>query len=145
MEKFKFKLENVLTYRKEIEEKKKQEFMTAQKDYYNQVDILNDYLKAKDEAINNNENYRTGFDYKLLIIYLQSLDKSIEKQKKVIEKYKAVLDKKKEELLASTKDCKIIEKLKERAHEEYKIEANRKEQKQNDDFATHCFILNERG
>ena len=145
MEKFKFKLENVLVYRKEIEEKKKHEFMTAQKSYLKQVDLLNNLLNEKEQAINNKENYRTGLDYHLLMIYLQSLDKNIENQKKIVHECESILNKKKEELLKSTKECKVIEKLKEKAYEEFKIEMNRQEQKQNDDFATHCFIQNERG
>lgn len=140
MENFNFNLQKVLDYRTSIEEKKKLEYVEAQKNMLRQESILNHLLGKRTTAEKYIACNMTGYECYSLTRYLENLDVKIDNQKKVLNESKKTLEIKIKELIQCMTDRKIMEKLKEKAYQEYQDEANKKEQNLNDDFALHAFI-----
>lgn len=143
MEKFKFKLQNVLDYRVEVEEKQKDEFIKAQKALMKEKKIIEELLQLKDTAVNDKNNYNSKLDYQLLLNYINVMDSKITEQMDRVIKAQEFFDRKKQELIKSTSDRKVIEKLKETAKREFEFEMNKVEQRMNDDFALFTYVRNE--
>lgn len=140
MEKFVFKLQKVLDYRSEIEEKKKDEFAKAQKKLLSEKDKLENLIERKKSAVEDKSNYKSKLDYQLLLNYIDFMDNKIENQMAEIKKAEDELAIKKDELIKSTSDRKVIEKLKEKAKDEFDLEVGQKEQKLNDGFALFSYV-----
>lgn len=145
MDNFKFKLQKVLDYKAKLEEEKKEEFVEAQKRLLCEKKLLEELIYIKKEAQNRKFNFKHSYDFQNHARYLDHLDDKIENQKEVITAAKAQYEIKKDELIKLTSDRKVIEKLKDKARQEFEFEQNRIEQKQNDDFALFGYIRSERG
>lgn len=139
MENFQFNLQKVLDYRVGMEEKKKVEYVDAQKNLLKQEGMLNKLLDKRFSAENYMSSNMTGYECQALTRYIELLDKKIQGQKAVVNECKKTLEIKTRELTKCMRDRKVMEKLKERAYEEFQKEANRKEQNLNDDFALQAF------
>jgi flagellar FliJ protein len=144
MENFKFNLQKVLDYRIDVEQKVKDEFITAQKNYFLQETLLNDLYQKRKDANNSAASLKTVNDYQSLTRYIDFIDKRILVQKDNLENAKIILHQKNKELLKSISDRKILEKLKQKALDEFSFEQSKKEQKLNDDFALFSYVRNER-
>lgn len=139
MENFQFNLQKVLDYRVGMEEKKKVEYVDAQKNLLKQEGMLNKLLDKRFSAENYMSSNMTGYECQALTRYIELLDKKIQGQKAVVNECKKTLEIKTRELTKCMRNRKVMEKLKERAYEEFQKEANRKEQNLNDDFALQAF------
>ena len=140
MKKFVFKLQKVLDYRFEIEEKKKDEFAKAQKKLLSEKNKLESLIERKKSAVEDKSNYKSKLDYQLLLNYIDFMDDKIENQMAEIKKAEDEFAIKKDELIKSTADRKVIEKLKEKAKDEFNLEVGQKEQKLNDGFALFSYV-----
>lgn len=140
MEKFVFKLQKVLDYKFEIEEKKKDEFVKAQKKLLFEKNKLENLIERKKSAVEDKSNYKSKLDYQLLLNYIDFMDNKIENQMAEIKKAEDEFAIKKDELIKSTADRKVIERLKEKAKDEFNLEIGQKEQKLNDDFALFSYV-----
>ena len=140
MKKFVFKLQKVLDYRSEIEEKKKDEFAKAQKKLLFEKNKLENLIERKKSAVEDKSNYKSKLDYQLLLNYIDFIDDKIENQMAEIKKAEDEFAIKKDELIKSTSDRKVIEKLKEKAKDEFDLEVGQKEQKLNDGFALFSYV-----
>lgn len=143
MESFKFNLQKVLDYRLDIEQKAKDEFVTAQKNYLLQETILNDLYQKRKDANDSIASFKTVYEYQSFTRYIDFIDKRIMVQKSNLENARIALDKKNKELLKSISDRKVLEKLKQKAKDEFEFEQSKKEQNMNDDFALFSYIRNE--
>ena len=144
MENFNFNLQKVLDYRVGIEEKKKQEYVEAQKHMLKQESILK-YLAEKRTMAENYMTFEmTGYECQALTRYLEHLDKKIASQKIALNESIKLLELKTRELTQCMSDRKVMEKLREKAYKEFQEESNKNEQKLNDDFALHAFIRADR-
>lgn len=144
MEKFNFNLQRVLDYKIKVEDIKKEEFVKSLKSYMYEekvLNVLNDKRKLMFEAVSS---FKTSQEFQNYSRYMEYLNKKIENQINVLNKSKEKLNNSKEELIKSTADRKILDKLKEKAKEEFDREENKKEQKLNDDFAMFSYLKNER-
>lgn len=144
MERFQFNLQRVLDFRIDIEEKRKQEFIAAQKNLLKQEMVLKDLYDKRENANLNIKYLKISYEYQSLIRYKDLLNQQIEKQNIILTEAKNELDKKMNALTLSISDRKVLEKLKEKAKEEFDSEVKKKEQNQNDDFALYAFVRNER-
>lgn len=144
MERFDFKLQKVLDFKLGIEEKKKQEFVKAQKNYFSQELYVKELKEQRDREINSTRNFKNSFEYQNYFRYIEFLDNKIAQELEILEVLTRVLNEKKLELVRSTSDRKSIEKLKERAKVEFDMEIARKDQKLNDDFAMFSYLKHER-
>lgn len=144
MERFNFNLQKVLDFRITIEDKKKNEFVAAQKNLLREQKILEDTISKKNRVIKDAENYRTSYEFQSYVHFIDAVDKKIEKQREKVIICEKELDGKKQELLKAISDRKVLEKLKEKALQEFNIEQSKKEQRFNDDFALYAYVNRER-
>ncbi|MCX7904174.1 MAG: flagellar export protein FliJ [Caloramator sp.] len=143
MDKFNFKLQKVLEFKETYEEKKKEEFSLELRNFYEQEKRLKELKEEKERTINNPPKFKMILDYQGFYRYLELLDRRIEKQAHVLNEAKERLEKARQELIKATKDRSIIEKLKEKAYEEFLEEQNKKEQRLNDDYALYLYLRGE--
>lgn len=144
MDRFDFKLQKVLDFKLGIEEKKKQEFVNAQKNYLSQEAYVNELKEQREREINSTRNFKNSFEYQNYFRYIDFLDNKIADELDKLESLARTLNEKKLELVKSTSDRKSIEKLREKAQLEFEMEVARKDQKLNDDFAMFSYFKQER-
>ena len=144
MEAFNFQLQKVLDYKGKIEEKKKEEFVKALKFQLAQEKELKHYIDTKNDSKEFFYNLKSSADFQNFSRYIEFLDTKIENSKYKVVKATEQLEQKKQELIKSTSDRKVLDKLKEKAKQDFEAENNRKEQKLNDDFALFSYVKLER-
>lgn len=144
MDKFNFKLQKVLEFKESYEEKKKEEFSIELRNYYEQEKRLKELTEERKKAINNPPKFKMILDYQGFYRYLDLLEKRIERQTQALNQAKERLERARQELIKATKDRSIIEKLKEKAYEEFLEEQSKKEQRLNDDYALYSYLRGER-
>lgn len=144
MEAFNYKFQKVLDYKERIEEKKKEEFVNALKYQLAMEKELQNYIDKKNALNDYVYNLKSSSDFQNFSRYSEFLDKKIENARYRVEKAEEQLKIKKQELIKSTSDRKVLDKLKEKARQDFESEINRKEQKLNDDFALFSYVNTER-
>ncbi|HHW67354.1 MAG TPA: flagellar export protein FliJ [Epulopiscium sp.] len=126
-------MDNILSLREKLEDKKKQEFGAATR----KLQIENEKKQSLiNESIYCSEDLRNRIKHQIIpeeIIsynqYLQLLKRKTVEQEKRVKKAALYADKKREELLEAVKQRKMLEALKEKRWNEYLEESNREEQK----------------
>lgn len=144
MEAFSFKLQKVLDYKERIEEKKKEEFVNALKYQFAMEQELKYYIDTKGASNEFIYGLKSSNDFQNFSRYIEFLDNKIENAKYKFAKATEQLELKKQELIKSTSDRKVLDKLKERARQDFEAEINKREQKLNDDFALFSYVKLER-
>lgn len=144
MNSFQYSMENVLNYRKEKEEIAKEEFAQVQKEYFSQRNFLKDLEEKLENAISgflqDGEKSRNSMEFKKIQQYIYFLQKKIEMQKQLVIKIEEKLQGKRQQLLFTQRDRKIIEKHKEKAFERYILEESQREQKFTDELALYAYM-----
>lgn len=139
MDKFNFKLEKVLDYKKIIEIDKKGEYGKAKQKLIKEENVLENYNRYKDN-IKNERNLsidKTNIaNLKLYNDYLLDIGRRILEQEKIVDKTKEKLEIAKDELLEATKEKKTFERLKENRYEEYLYSMKKEEEKIIDTIVT---------
>ncbi len=142
--KFKFNLETLLSQRLREVDFAKKEYYEAQKkvdDIIKKIEMM--WTEISESRIQMVKEQNLGGKKGQL---LSSIDEFINGHKIRIEREKIVLrellmiaEEKKEALIESAKEHKILERLKEKRFEEFKVVKKKKEAKENDDIATMRF------
>ncbi|HZK33979.1 MAG TPA: flagellar export protein FliJ [Bacillota bacterium] len=142
MKQFKYSMESVLDYRKEIEQVRKQEFGELKKQYVVQKAVLDDLEKKLKNAlyIQLDKTPVKLADLKSLQKYTIYLQDKIEKQEELVMEIETRMDQEREKLLAAQKDRKIVEKHKEKSLGKHNYKVYRTEQKANDEFALYSHL-----
>ncbi len=139
MKKFRFKLQKLLDIREAKEKEIKNELMKVLA-LQNKERILQDELRSK---ISRYETQYSDIikkgqfnpDQMMSIMrYTDVARKAIIEAERRIESYQPEVDRIREKLVAASRDKKIVEKLKERKHEEFEYEFNKEIAKENDDM-----------
>jgi flagellar FliJ protein len=140
MAKFNFRLQPVLNIRIQQEDHLKNELGKA----IQQLEEEKRHLKAletesRDLAGKFNEKARKTTVQKLIEYnhYLSILAAKIKKQKENVNYAALSVDKVREELVKAVKDRQILDKFKEKKHEEFLLEQKRLEQKTNDEIVSY--------
>ena len=145
---FNFKLEKVLNYKETVENEKKTKFAQIKQRLHKEESLLDDYYKQKKSIIEEknsfNENIKAGELY-LYNLYINTINKKIERQKSIILKTKEELNKAKDEMLNAVKEKKIFEKLKENKYEEFISEQEKEEEKIVDNLVSYKTATRIRG
>lgn len=144
MDRYKFKLQKVLDYRTDFEDKKKEEFAEAQKIYIDEKDKLNKLVNTKEKEKQRSMDMKSIFEYQNYVKYIEFLNNKIEIQRHNLSVAEKFLSEKTEELVDAMKEKKVMEKLRDKTKNEFEYDASVKEQKQNDDFALFSFVRTER-
>lgn len=141
MNKFKFRLEKVLSTRRLREEDKQRELATAQREVQAELERQNLISESIDEIIEHMIDQRsesfTALDMQTSWAHRQLLESSIRDQKSVIAEANKVAEIKRTELIVLNKDRRILEKLKEKKLERFNKRKIKKDQKILDELSQY--------
>jgi flagellar FliJ protein len=140
LKRFRFRLEKILRYKNQIENRKKQILSERNNE-------LNNEKASLDRLFERNNSYQARygslFRGKLNILglmfsrrYLDKLYQDIGQQRQVVKKSEKKVNEAKLQLQAAMRDRKKYEKLKERKKLDYDYEAGREERKELDEIAS---------
>jgi flagellar FliJ protein len=128
---YRFNLQVLLDYRKRIEEGLQIECSHIQKELESERQVLLSCQQEKvryEEELAEKESREVNLQESVLYRdYLRGMRKKIEVLKNQVATKKVELDNKQEELLAATKNRKVLEKLKEKHTKEFLHELEKKE------------------
>jgi len=140
MAKFIFKLQSVLNLKKQNEDSKKNELGKA----IQRLEAEKQKLAALEDTLENivkefNEKTKKATVHELIEYneYLSLLNSRIKVQKENVKNAALNVDKVREELIFAVKERKILDKLKEKQHEEFLTEQKKLEQKTNDEIVSY--------
>lgn len=136
MKKFRFALQPVLDQRERIEDEKQQ--VVAQKrraldEAEAELKRLNAEFRENTESLRRRHKSLTGDELRLIYAHLQFIDRCTVQQIHVVAERRVALDRARVDLLAASKERKVVEKLKERRKTAHDTEAARVEQNELDD------------
>jgi flagellar FliJ protein len=127
----KFELEQVLSYRREIEKVRKLDFVSAKLELEHANDVLNQQESHVDELtkefctrqteLNSIEEMRRYADF------FARKREDIKNQKERIDQLGSVMNDKRDNLVDATRDKKVLESLKEKKAQEFRLEMAQKE------------------
>ncbi|MBI4714373.1 MAG: flagellar export protein FliJ [Nitrospirae bacterium] len=137
MNRWKFPLETVLDYRKSLEEQARREFMEAKEALELEERRLGVLEAARRKSADDLKARQTrSADPRELLLYhgyLQQVGREIElQQRRVTEVMRRYTDKR-ETLLSTSKDKKVLEKLKERKEDLSRVRVRREERRRLDE------------
>lgn len=141
LSKYKFKLDNVLNWRELEEEEAKKNFLIYQQAQKEQEELLNDFIAASDEMKEEVTTLININDLRQQYIYKNYLDEQIVKQQATVEQFSNETNKMMEVFVEAQKERKVIERLKEKHHENFLFLEKCEEQKNLDEMGTlrHCY------
>ncbi len=140
MAKFIFKLQSILNIRIQQEDSKKNELGKAIQLLEVERKKLDGLEYLLEETVKRfNEKTKKSTVHELIEYneYLSLLNSRIKTQKENVNNAALYVDKVREELIQAVKERKILEKLKEKKHDEYLIEQKKLEQKTNDEIISY--------
>lgn len=132
MEKFNFKFERLLDYKKTLENHKKSEYRNIQQKLIKEEEILKNYCEFKNELKkkkNESSNKINVASLQLYNNYINDMNEIISTQKELVNKAENQLKTVKSELLEIRKEKRAFERLKENKHEEYLYCVKKEEEK----------------
>ncbi len=136
MKKFVFTLQPVLDQRQRVEDEKQQIVAQRQRsldEAEGELKRLNTEFRQSSERLRNAHRDLNAEDLRLHYAHLSFLDRTIVAQIQIVAERRVALDRARADLLAASKERKVVEKLKDRRHEAYVAEASRIEQNALDD------------
>ena len=140
---FKFKLQSVLEYRLNVEEKVQGEFSGAKRYLEEQKSILKALASERQHLMNDLRNMQQvtmrADDIATLVAYVETIRHKEKDQKNIIHQAKDQIEAKRKELVEAVKNRKVMENLKAKHEEEYKKDFNDREQKNSDEMAVLKF------
>ena len=147
MKHFKFPLEKILGYRKNIEDKKAEALYQSRIKKKDEEDILELIEEEKQNMLKGNERKKSNTLNQLTISsdYLNQLNNDIEKSENKIKDADKEVDEKLTDLKEASIDKKAVEKLRERKLIEHKAQLKKGEKKQIDDIANRTHKLKGNG
>lgn len=146
MAKFKFQLEAVEKVRIQKEQKMLEELAVAQKSYLEKIEAKRELLNKKQEAfVKKNELISRDSsinDIRLIEEYIVGIKQNIIRADQAIVRSRRFLEQAMRHYIAARKERMMVDKLKDKALEEFKLEQSRLEQKRLDDLITMRARLN---
>ncbi len=140
---FKFKLQSVLEYRMNIEEKIHNEFSEVNRYLNQQKGILKAMMVERESLVNDLRNMQKATmradDIATVISYIENIRGKEKEQKNVIHQAKEAVEAKRKELVEAVKNKKVMENLREKHAEEYRKNLSEVEQKNSDEMSVLKF------
>jgi flagellar protein FliJ len=136
MKKFRFTLQPVLDHRERIEDEKQQ--IVAQRkraldDAERELRRLNDEFRSNSERLRQEHRALGAEELRVRYAHMQFLDRAIVAQIRAVAERRVNFDRARAELLAASKERKVVEKLKDRRKEAHDAEEQRVAQNEMDD------------
>lgn len=138
LKKFSYRLEPLLKYRSEIEEKTVMEQSAAQKQYRDQLGILEDIRNNLKETLEAEIIRVTADECLARSLFIDYLTGSESRQKELVDRSLDDLEKKRAAAVEARRDRLVLQKLKEKLYHKHIEELNRWETKTIDD---QCSVL----
>ncbi|MEN6469831.1 MAG: flagellar export protein FliJ [Smithella sp.] len=136
---FKFKLQSVLEYRHNIEEKILNEFSDLKRILEEKKAVLKALIDERhrlmDELRNMQRSMMRADDLAALVAYVENLRLKEKEQKNIIEQASEKVEAKRKELMEALKNKKVMENLRDKHAEEYQKNMNELEQKNSDEMS----------
>lgn len=149
MAKFKFKLETVLKVKIRVEELRKKELQLAQSQRDQAYKQLQQRQTEVSQTLNNfREDLMQRIDVRQAVNYdrfLQWLNKQVELAMAHLEQCELQVTEARNKLVEAAKEKQILEKLKEKAYEAFKLEEQRLENQFLDELGTGSYIRQDNG
>lgn len=129
---FRFRFENILTYKENIETQKSIEFSQAQNTYRRQKEKVDLLIAERDNLINlmREVSSSSEFDFNLFNVirsFVLKLEEDIKFEQDILSNLKEIMEAKRKELVKASQDKKIMEKLKEKEFKLYEDMERKKE------------------
>ena len=142
MKLFRYPMENVLDYRRDVEEEEKQKFAEIRREYDRQQAVVDEYKEKISMAEKSIINKSTLLIHELksLYHYIRFLKEKMELQRQLVLETKREMEVKRQELLSVQKDRKMMEKHREKALNIYNEDMNQLEQKNIDELALYSYM-----
>jgi flagellar FliJ protein len=135
----KFELEQVLNYRCEIEKVRKLDFVSAKLELEYANDLLNQQESYVDELTREFSTRQTELnsieEIRRYVDFFSRKREDIKNQKERIDQLGCIMSEKRDDLLDATRDKKVLESLKEKKAQEFKLEMAQKERAFLDEIA----------
>lgn len=140
---FKFKLQSVLEYRLNIEEKILNEFSDLKRCMEEQKAVLKTLIDKRKDLINDLRSMQCNMmranDIAALVAYVETIRNKEKEQKIILHQAKEQVEKKRQELIEAVKNRKVMENLRDKHAEEYRKSLNELEQKNSDEMSVLKF------
>jgi flagellar FliJ protein len=137
MARFVYRMQSVLNIKLQTENQTKMEFAVAQAELNEQLDLLEEYIKRKENYLKEAEELRNEERLKLQDILdnqyaTAQMDSMIKHQAGVVKQYEARVEKVRVKLTRNILERKMQETLRDRAFAEFLEEQKQEEAKEND-------------
>lgn len=136
---FQFKLQSVLDYRLNVEEKILNEFSDVKRYLEEQKAVLQSLISERESLMNDLRKMENAMihadDVATLVGFIENVRGQETEQKKVIQQAGEQVEKKRKELVEAVKNRKVMENLRDRQSEEYRKNMNEMEQKNSDEMS----------
>lgn len=136
---FKFKLQSVLEYRLNMEEKILNEFSDIKRYLEEQKAVLTALISERESLINDlrymQRDTMRADDIATLVHYVENIRMKEKDQKNLIHQAKEQVENKRKVLVEAVKNRKVLENLKDKHAEEYRVNFNALEQKNSDEMS----------
>lgn len=140
MAEFKYKLQNILNLRENIEKEKKNNFGIAVKRLENEKKTLKEFQSELDELYNQSNSETSDgisiFQLRIFMQYAEYYKRAISNQQVKIKMAEEYLEECRNELIKASQEKKMMEKLKTVEKTKYLYEEQKKEEKVIDDIVT---------
>jgi flagellar FliJ protein len=146
MKRFKFRLQAVLEQRKRIENQAKKTYADAQQALIKGSQLLNDLEDVRTTLITELSELRSTGNFnpdesRLYGEYLATVNKCIKEQQDWVAELSSTAEAFRLQLVGASQDRQIVDKLKERQHENYISEDNKEQQAECDEMATSRYSI----
>jgi flagellar FliJ protein len=150
MARFVYRMQNVLNIKQKTEGQIKMEFASAQAELNRQLDILDEYVRRKENYLIEAEELRKAESLNLQDILdnqyaTAQMDVMIVSQSKVVKKQEDVVEKIRIRLSRAIQERKMQETLRDRAYAEYIEEEKQAEFKEVDQRTSFTYTQRQRG
>lgn len=143
---FNFKLQSLLDYRRHSEGKIASQFADVKRQFNYEEDILKKLEKERSifvYRLNTMENSKLcAVDISTYFLYIENIKLKKKYHKEIISEIATKLEKRRLELIDAIKKRKILEMLREKMLEEYRIDLISKERKELDELGTSRYARN---
>ena len=149
MARFVYRMQSVLNIKEKTEGQIKMEFASAQAELNKQLDILEEYIKRKEDYLIEAEELRNAESLKLQDILdnqyaTAQMDVMISHQSKIVAKQQDVVEKVRVRLTRAIQERKMQETLRDRAYAEYLEEEKQEEFKETDQRTSFTYTQRQR-
>ena len=149
MARFVYRMQSVLNIKEKTEGQIKMEFATAQSELNKQLDILEEFIRRKENYLIEAEELRNADKLELQDILdnqyaTAQMDVMIAHQSKVVAQYEEAVEKVRVRLTKAIQERKMQETLRDRAYAEYLEEEKQEEFKETDQRTSFTYTQRQR-